>query len=134
MIVESRVVGRRSALADVHVPLAAGDYSLDEVLDALVRIEVEQYESRRAERSLLRVLTPVDLVRGVDSGKYAAEGRNVPPAPTVDEATARAREAFGDGLFYVFVDDRQVEDLRARVLVTAETRLRLIRLVALAGG
>lgn len=45
MTVESRVVGQRSALADVQVPPAAGDYSLGEVLDALVRIEVERYES-----------------------------------------------------------------------------------------
>jgi hypothetical protein len=134
MIVESRVVGERGALADVEVSLAGGDHALGEVLDALVAHEVGRYEARRHERSLLRVLTPADLVRAVDTGTYAAEPRHVPPAPSVEDAQTRAREAFGDGLYYVFIDDQQVESLEATVRVGPDTRLRLIRLVALAGG
>jgi hypothetical protein len=134
MIVESRVVGEKTALTDVEVPLPDGNYPLGDLLDALVGIEVEQYAERRRERSLLRILTPADLARGVDSGQYAAEARAGRPAPDVEQARQRAREAFGDGLYFVFVDDHQIEGLHEAVTVGARTRLRLIRLVALAGG
>jgi hypothetical protein len=134
VIVESRVVGEKTALTDVEVPLPDGRYPLGDLLDALVAIEVEQYAVRRRERSLLRILTPADLARGVDSGRYATEARAGRPAPHVEQARQRAREAFGDGLYFVFVDDHQVERLDETVEVGAQTRLRLIRLVALAGG
>jgi hypothetical protein len=47
---------------------------------------------------------------------------------------ARALEAFGDGLFLAVLDGGQIDDLDAPVTVTPSSRLRLVRLVALAGG
>jgi hypothetical protein len=134
MIVEARVVGGRDRLEDTHVPVEPGAHRLETVLQALVRAELTAFEQRQRERSVLRVLTPTDLVRGVESGKYAAEPRPRQKAPAYDEAWARAREAFLDGLYVVFLDERQVESLDDTILVTADTRLRLVRLVALAGG
>jgi hypothetical protein len=134
MIVEARVVGGRDRLEDTHVPVEPGDHSLETVLQALVRAELAAFEERARERSLLRVLTPADLVRGVETGKYAAEARTRQEAPSYDDAWARAREAFEDDLYVVFLDERQLESLDERILVDADTRLRLVRLVALAGG
>ena len=134
MIVEARIVGGRDALEDTHVPIEPGVHALETLLQALVRAELSGFEQRQRERSLLRVLTPVDLVRGVDTGKYAAEPRARQQAPAYDDAWARAKEAFDDGLYVVFLDERQVEHLADEVVVDADTRLRLVRLVALAGG
>lgn len=134
MIVEARVVGGRDAIEDTHVPVEPGLHRLGSLLQALVRAELAGFEQRQRERSVLRVLTPADLVRGVDTGKYAAETRPRQQAPSYDDAWARAREAFLDGLYVVFLDERQVEDLDQTLLVDADTRLRVVRLVALAGG
>ena len=46
----------------------------------------------------------------------------------------RAVQAFGDGLYLAVLDGRQIDDLDASVTVTPSSRLRLVRLVALAGG
>ena len=134
MIVEARVVGARGALDDTQVAVEPGVHPLGTLLQHLVRAELAAFEERQRERSLLRVLTPADLVRGVDTGKYAAEPRPRQQAPSYDDAWARAKEAFEDGLYVVFLDERQVEELDEEVLVDADTRLRLVRLVALAGG
>ena len=134
MIVEARIVGGRDTLEDTHVPVEPGVHPLRTLLQALVRAELDAFEQRQRERSLLRVLTPADLVRGVDTGSYAAEPRPRQQAPAYADAWARAEEAFEDGLYVVFLDERQVESLADEVLVDADTRLRLVRLVALAGG
>jgi hypothetical protein len=43
-------------------------------------------------------------------------------------------EAFADGLYVVFIDGVQIEDLDAPVPVGPDSTMRLVRLVALVGG
>jgi len=116
------------------VPVAPGIVTVRELIGTLVRDELDSFEQRQRERSLLRVLTPADLVRGVDAGKYAAEPKQSQTPPSYDAAYERALEAFADGLYFVFVDDVQVESLDEPVVVRETSRMRLVRLVALAGG
>lgn len=133
MIVETKVVGSRET-ESLQVEVAPEVASLREVLIALVRHELAAYEERRAASRTLQVLTPADLARGVDTGAYGRESRAVPAAPAEDVAVERALEAFHDGLYFVFVDGVQLEELDARVSVRDDSTLRLVRLVALAGG
>jgi hypothetical protein len=58
----------------------------------------------------------------------------VPLAPAPDVAISRALQAFGDGLYFAVLDGAQIDDLDAPLTVTPSSRLRLVRLVALAGG
>lgn len=133
MIVETKVVGGRGIEAtQVAVPEGAG--SLRDLLGTLVRHELASYQQRREASTTLRVLTPADLARGVEAGVYGRERRARSAPPSEAEAVERALEAFSDGLFFVFVDDVQVEELDAAVVVHASSTLRLVRLVALAGG
>ncbi len=133
MIVETKVVGSKDTeTQDVAVPVDIG--LLRDLLGLLVRHELASYEQRRTASKTLRVLTPADLARGVDTGTYGREARAVPAPPSEAQAIERALEAFGDGLFFVFVDDVQVEDLDAPIAVRPDSTLRLVRLVALAGG
>lgn len=133
MIVETKVVGSRET-ESLQVQVAPDTVSLREVLVALVRHEISAYEKRRAASRALQVLTPADLARGVETGVYGRESRAVPAAPSEEAAVERALEAFDDGLYFVFVDGVQVEDLEASVSVGDDSTLRLVRLVALAGG
>lgn len=134
MYVEARVVGKPQELEDRVVAVPAGTSTLRELIATLVRDELASFSQRQREKSLLRVLTPADLVRGHDSGKFAAEPQAAQEAPAFDTAYDRALEAFTDGLYFVFVDDEQLESLDAPVTVRESSRMRLVRLVALAGG
>lgn len=133
MLVETKIVGRTDTESvDVDVPSAVT--SLRDLLEILVRHELAAYEARRRESRMLQVLTPADLVRGVDSGSYGREARAVPAPPSQGEAIGRAIEAFEDGLFFAFLDGNQVEELDAGLALGPDSTLRLVRLVALAGG
>lgn len=108
--------------------------TLKQLIRHIVLIEVEAFQKRQTDRQLFRVLT----ARQIEAGKAA--GRIDPAAKIgqqqVDaEAAARtAFQAFEDGLFYVFIDDRQIGTLDEPVQVEADSKLKFIRLVALAGG
>ncbi len=133
VIVETKVVGTKDT-ESLHVPIPADIGSLRDLLAALVRHELASYERRRAVSKALRVLTPADLARGVETGAYGREARAVTAPPPEAQAIERAVEAFTDGLFFVFIDDVQVEELDGAVAVRPDSTLRLVRLVALAGG
>ncbi|WP_134742007.1 hypothetical protein [Nocardioides sp. 503] len=133
MIVETKIVGSRDT-ESLHVQVPLGNGTLRELLSELVRHELAAYEQRRTSSRTLQVLTPADLARGVDTGVYGRENRAVPAPPPEAEAIERAVEAFTDGLVFVFVDGLQVEEIDAPVVVRPDSTLRLVRLVALAGG
>jgi hypothetical protein len=80
------------------------------------------------------MLTPGDLAAGQATGRIVSGGRHVPSAPAAETAVARAVQAFGDGLYLAVLDGEQIDDLDAPLTVTPSSRLRLVRLVALAGG
>jgi hypothetical protein len=134
MIVQTKVAGSSSVIAEHTVDVPARQCTLRELLELLVRHELSEYERRGDENRTLRILTPTDLVRGVETGSYGRERRAVPNAPSVAEVHARAMEAFGDGLYFVFLDGRQVEEMDVALEISPESRLRLVRLVALAGA
>ena len=134
MIVEVRVVGQPGEVVDRDYTGTAGETTLRELLTALVREELSGYEERRQSKQILRVLTPADLAAGHGTGRFVSGGRSVPLAPAPDVAISRALQAFGDGLYFAVLDGAQIDDLDAPLTVTPSSRLRLVRLVALAGG
>ncbi len=134
MFVEVKVLGSPAETVDREFAPPAADTTLRALLAELVGAEVAGYERRRAQQRLLHVLTDRDIAAGTRAGKIVSGGREVPSAPPVDVALTRAVEAFGDGLFLAALDGAQLEDLDAPVTVGPTSRLRLIRLVALAGG
>lgn len=133
MIVEVRVVGQSGEVVDRDYSLA-GETTLRELLTSLVREELTGYEVRRQTQQILRVLTPADLAAGHEAGRFLSGGRSVPAAPSPDLAVSRALQAFGDGLYLAVLDGTQIDDLDRPLHVSASSRLRLVRLVALAGG
>ncbi|WP_341935142.1 hypothetical protein MRBLWO14_000770 [Microbacterium sp. LWO14-1.2] len=133
MLVETAAMGRRTLGEPLAIRGAEGDLSLRALLRILVDHELAEYATHRERSAMLRVLTPVDLVRGAETGRYGNEGRELPAAPPPDDAHARAIEAFDDQLFFVFLDDVRITDLDAIQTIGPHSRLRLVRLVALTG-
>lgn len=139
--VEGKVLGRRRPLfTDWSVPLPpdAGDggkpFTLRDLIICVVRQEVAAFQSRQAEQKLQRILSPSDIARGLAQGKVTLGDRDFDQSVDPDAAVDVAILGFIDGLYYVFLDDVQQEDLDATVPVQAESRLTFLRLVALVGG
>lgn len=134
MIVEVRVVGQPGEVVDRDYTEVTGPTTLRELLTSLVREELTGYEDRRRSQQILRVLTPADLASGHETGRFLSGGRHVPQAPPPDVAISRALQAFDDGLYFAVLDGTQIDDLDGPLHVSPSSRLRLVRLVALAGG
>lgn len=136
MLVEVKVVGSRRAAVEPRMVDDApqGSVSLQQIIEHVVRDEVAAYNGREEDRRLVRALSRDDIAAGARGGKVDAGGRVTTGPADADAAVATAIEAFSDGLYFAFVDDQQVSELNDTVVIGADTRLRFVRLVPLAGG
>jgi hypothetical protein len=144
--VDAKVLGQRKPLVtDRRVPLSLepaagtdghGVLRLHDLLAQIVRQEVHAFTQRQEEQRLVRVLSPQAITHAAARGKIAMGGLDdrAPAEVNEDAAVAVALQAFTDGLYFVFLDEVQQQDLDAEVLVRPDSRLTFIRLVALAGG
>ena len=148
--VEARVVGQRKPLISgwqvplYTLPSEGADGSsllLRDLISHIVRQEVRAYLQRQEERKLIRVLSPEQIREAATWGKVemggvheGLAGRTAGEELTEEAAIATALQAFEDGLYFVFLDDQQQQDLDARVRVRPASKVTFIRLVALAGG
>jgi hypothetical protein len=66
------------------------------------------------------------------AGKRRGKSRETPL--NLRTEIQRARKAFQSGAIVIFVDGQQVQDLKQQVSITAETKIKFIRLIPLKGG
>ncbi len=139
--VEAKVFGKRKPLFSDWQPRltlptdATGQTTLQELIEAVVTDEVAAFHERQDQRRLVRVLTMAQIQQGAETGKIDAGGGQVEPQ-TVDlpDTIATALRGFKDGLYYAFVDTRQMITLDERVAIHEGSQLLFVRLVALVGG
>jgi hypothetical protein len=107
---------------------------LAELLTEIVRAEIRAFRDRQSQRGLTKVLGLVEIEAGVALGKIDSGGSEV--EQVVDElgAVENALQAFKDGFYLVFIDDRQQEDLEGLVSLTDRSELLFLRLTPLVGG
>lgn len=134
MIVETKIVGRRTPFEHRPVDLPGTAYTLGELLTHLVTLEVSAYTDRQQRVGLLRVMTEPELGSAAASGRVAVAPQAHSGPADLAEARRVALRAFGDGMYYVFVDDQQIETLDEPLTLRADSTVLLLRLTALAGG
>ncbi len=106
-------------------------YRVRHLITKLVRETVRDFHLRERDRAH-RALTEVQIAKGAASGKIGS-AREEPQTVDLDQAVGQALVAFEDGLFLLFVDDEEKRSLEEIVHLRPETRVTVIRLVALAG-
>ena len=141
IFVEGKQVGGQKELfppRSISVPSdwvkISGAVTLKTVISHLVKQEVAEFEERQSTNQIFRVLTADQIETGKSSGRIDPAAKSTKQALDEQLAVRTALQAFEDGLFFVFVDGDQKEQLDDPVHLAAESTLRFIRLVALAGG
>ena len=134
MIVETKVVGRRTPFERRPVEIPDGPQTRESLLTHLVGEEVRRYRERQESVGVLRVLTLQELKAGAAAGKITVSPQERGGEVDLGEAVRVALTAFRDGLYYVFVDDEQIEALDRPLSLKPDSTLLLLRLTALAGG
>jgi hypothetical protein len=127
---------------DLVLALPPGEVTARQLIEAAVAAEVTAFQARAEEASLVRVLTKksldADLARGAVRTGGPADSVELaggePGQARLADAVNGALLAFGDGLFKVFVGDRELTDDGAALPVADGAALLFLRLVPLAGG
>ncbi|WP_231881610.1 hypothetical protein [Deinococcus puniceus] len=134
MIVETKIVGRRTPLERRPLELVGEVATLRGLIEQLVRAEVDGYNGRQAGAGLLRVLTERELDAGAAAGKVSVGPQESARLAEPDEAVKVALLAYNDGMYFVFVDDTQIMALDEPLTLRPDSTLLLLRLTPLAGG
>lgn len=141
ILVEGKVLGQKRPLfQDWQVELpplwerGRDRLKLRELITRLVIEEVDAFKKRQEERKLARIMSRSEIEQGVVKGKVDPGERELNQPVNVDEAVGTALQAFEDGLYYVFLDGVQQTSLDSEIYLKPQSKVTLIRLVALAGG
>lgn len=108
--------------------------TLRHLLAQIVRAEVTEFQDRQRQQRLVRVLSPTQISIGVERGKFDLGGSDLEQEVDADAAIATALQAFTDGLYVVFLDEQQQENLDDVVTLQPDSQLLFLRLVPLVGG
>src|SRR5438067_6409848 len=107
LTISGKALGCKQPLfADFSIPLPpelsdGGALTLRELIERVVRAEVDAFRQRWQAQRLVRALTAREIEAGVDKGKVDMGGRDARQQVDVDEAVGTALEAFEDGLYLV---------------------------------
>ena len=142
VLVEARVLGRKKRLLpdwSVPVPPAEdgrgdGGLTLRELIERVVRADVESFERRQRARRFVRFLSEAEIEAGRTKGRIDPGGHDVDQAVDPDQAVAAALQAFVDGVYLVILDGQEQKDLDRQVYVTEDSRMVFLRLTFLAGA
>lgn len=140
LTVSGKAIGRKKPLfTDFSVPFpfdaGEGGVTLRDLIDRVVRAEVDAFRTRQQERQLIRVLTKTQIADAAEAGKIEMGGSEVEPREVdEDSAVAAALTAFEDGLYLVAIDGREHRGLDEQIYVQEDSRVTFIRLTLLAGG
>jgi len=108
--------------------------SLDDLLKAIVRQQVNSYNSKRKETPTLDILSQTLINSKAIEGKVGfGELYNLNTA-NLNQALENASQSFEDGLFAVFIDDQQIESLKEPIHFNEDSVFSFIRLTFLAGS
>jgi hypothetical protein len=134
--VEAKVIGRKqSPVAPWQVPISPEDLTLRDLIFDIVDAEVTAFQDRQEQQRLPQILTKDAIAWGIEKGKIISGDREFDPQPVDRQAAFEtAVQAFSDGLYYVFIDDRQYESLDEEVILRAHSKVLFLRLVAMVGG
>lgn len=108
--------------------------TLRDLLTQIVLAEVTGFAARQSQRRLMQVLSPTQIQSGVEQGKVDSGGSDLEQVVDPERAVETALQAFTDGLYFVFSDDQQQENLDNVVTLHPDSQLLFLRLVPLVGG
>lgn len=107
---------------------------LKDLITEVVKSQVNIFNQKREGENVLNYLSPNDIADSEKTGKIAfGEVYNKEKAD-LEKAIETAIQAFEDGLYFVFIDDKKLETLDTKINLTENSNVTFIRLTALTGG
>lgn len=108
--------------------------TLQQFLLAVVEQQVIAFNERREAKNVLPFLTEKQMQTQATTGKVGFNDIYNDKKADLEKAQHRMLEAFEDGLFAVFCDEEQLENLEANININNEKVFTFLRLAFLSGS
>jgi len=108
--------------------------SLRELIVAVVKKQVDDFNSRKEAPELMKYLTPAEIEQSAQTGKVDFGHSHNNEKADLTKAIDTALLAFEDGMYCIFLDDEQIEKLDDTFSITPESTFAFVRLAFLAGS
>ena len=124
---------RRPVLDNTPYTLPDGISSLRQLIVAVVRLEVDKFNSRGEDNMLVPFLTETEISKQSTVGKVGFGRLYSDNKADLEKAVETALIGFEDGLLRVMVDDVEATSLDEPLNICENSTLTFIRLTFLAG-
>ena len=133
--VRVKAIGKRKdILAPALYTIPDGICSLRQLLTAVVQKEVDRYNNKEAEAQLIPFLTQQELDDQAKIGKVSFGTIYSDKKADPGKAVANAIQCWEDGLVRVFMNDEELTDLDAKLVIEEQAIFTFMRLTFLAGS
>lgn len=124
---------RKPALAKTPYEIPDSVSTVKELLKSLVEIEVERYNQKNADDTLIKYLTEAQIEEQASTGKVGFGRVYSDKKANPEKAVENAMQCYQDGLVRVFKNGQELEQLEETVHFEPGDEITLIRLTFLAG-
>lgn len=132
--INMKTVGsRKSPLAKTLYEIPDSVSTVGELLKSLVEIEVERYNQKNADDTLVNFLTMAQIEERAMSGKVGFGRVYSDKKQDLEKAVENALQCYQDGLVRVFRNEQELERLEETVHFESGDVITLIRLTFLSG-
>ncbi|MBO5056181.1 MAG: hypothetical protein J6C64_07500 [Lachnospiraceae bacterium] len=132
--ISTKAAGRRRSLpAHILYEIPEGITTLRDLLTALVRIEVEQYNEKGKDVQIVPFLTAEEITEQAQAGRVSFGRIYSEKKADFVKAAGNALQCYEDGLVRVFQNEEELKQLDAPVQIREGDCFTLIRLTFLAG-
>lgn len=126
--------GKRKELMTEQCWLSEAPNTLREMITGIVHHSVNAFITKQAEQRLIPYLTEVDIGASASSGKVGFGTIHDERQPDEHQAVETALLAFTDGLYRVFVNEEEIEQLDTPLVLKDGDKIVFMRFTMLAGG
>ncbi len=108
--------------------------TLKDLITNVVKQQVSEFNKKHTESAILPFITKQEIDDQSQTGKVGFGAIYNDNKANENEAIENAILAFTDGLFCVFIDDNQIENLDEKITITEKNVVSFVRLTFLAGS
>ena len=124
---------RKPALVKTPYEIPDSVSSVKELLESLVKIEVERYNQKNADDTFIKYLTEARIEEQAATGKVGFGRVHSKKKADIPQSVENALQCYQDGLVRVFRNEQELEQLEETVHFEPGDEITLIRLTFLAG-
>jgi len=127
-------VGKKKAyLSDVSYEVSGSPLTLADLIRLIVAERVKEYNAKTPDSDIVALLTQEDIDAQAQTGKVGFGRRFGSEDADLQKALEAAMLAFTDGLYRVFIGEKEIERLDEHLEIRDGCKIAFIRLTFLSG-